>query len=277
MAVDLDRFKQVNDTLGHKFGDQLLREAGERIRRIIRAEDTAARFGADEYVLMLRDMHDPSKPARSPRVSSNRSARPMSSTARVVLSGASVGVALGADAWRRVRRTAAQRRSRALQGQAGRQGPVPFLRGGAERRRAGAAADGDRPARGAGAGWHRGVLPTGRRCRHRRHRRLRGAGALAPAGARLCLAGRFHSARRRNGPDRAAGRSRAAQGLSGRCALACFAARFRQSFGAAVSRRRPHRPGRQDSRRDRLSADAARIRNHRIGRSSATRAAFCGY
>ena len=57
LFFDLDRFKVVNDTMGHEKGDLLLQEIGKRLNAMLRPGDTAARFGGDEFTLLLEDLN----------------------------------------------------------------------------------------------------------------------------------------------------------------------------------------------------------------------------
>ncbi|MEW5755388.1 MAG: EAL domain-containing protein [Pseudomonadota bacterium] len=67
MFIDLDRFKNINDSLGHAVGDALLKETAQRLRETIRKEDTVARLGGDEFVIIAEAFHEAADAAQLAR------------------------------------------------------------------------------------------------------------------------------------------------------------------------------------------------------------------
>jgi len=95
MFLDLDRFKNINDSLGHMIGDELLQQVSMRLKECIRAADTLARFGGDEFTLMLPKLHngreDASKLAQK---ITNTLKQPFNVDGHELYVSASIGIAL---------------------------------------------------------------------------------------------------------------------------------------------------------------------------------------
>lgn len=98
LFLDLDDFKVVNDSLGHDAGDALLVRVAERLRAAVGASDTVARFGGDEFAVLVEDYHVPADVAS--RVSESF-AQPFVVAGQTMRIGASLGVALtdASDTW----------------------------------------------------------------------------------------------------------------------------------------------------------------------------------
>jgi diguanylate cyclase (GGDEF)-like protein len=94
LFLDLDNFKVVNDSLGHKVGDQLLVDAAQRIQSCLRPEDTAARLGGDEFTVLLEDVAEPGDAIRVAERILEQLAAPFKLDRQEVFSSPSIGIAL---------------------------------------------------------------------------------------------------------------------------------------------------------------------------------------
>ncbi|GAC1341901.1 MAG: hypothetical protein NVSMB18_14930 [Acetobacteraceae bacterium] len=94
LFLDLDQFKQVNDTLGHIAGDALLKQVGQRLRDGIRSTDVVARLGGDEFAVLLRPMDQPDQAAGLAERLIESINAPYAIESQSVVIGTSVGVAV---------------------------------------------------------------------------------------------------------------------------------------------------------------------------------------
>ncbi len=94
MFLDLDRFKVINDTLGHQVGDLLLKEMAQRLRKTIREEDTVARLSGDEFAVLLLDMHHKSEAATLAKNILKKVTEPFQIEGRELFLTSSIGISV---------------------------------------------------------------------------------------------------------------------------------------------------------------------------------------
>ena len=95
MFLDLDRFKAVNDNLGHACGDDLLIRVAARLRACFRPEDTVARFGGDEFAILIEDVTNISDVTRIAERAQHDICLPVEINGHEVFVSASIGIAFG--------------------------------------------------------------------------------------------------------------------------------------------------------------------------------------
>ena len=97
LYLDIDDFKQVNDSLGHAVGDALLREVALRLKHCVRAADTVARLGGDEFAIVLEEVHTPAEVSAIADKIRNTIRQPTKIDGLVIETSASIGFALYPD------------------------------------------------------------------------------------------------------------------------------------------------------------------------------------
>ena len=94
MFLDLDNFKEINDTLGHDMGDLLLKDTAARLVTCVRAEDTVARMGGDEFTIILNNLKDQISTERIAQNILDRFSEPFNLGGEVVYITASIGISV---------------------------------------------------------------------------------------------------------------------------------------------------------------------------------------
>jgi diguanylate cyclase (GGDEF)-like protein/PAS domain S-box-containing protein len=99
LFLDLNRFKIVNDSLGHPVGDQLLQTVAQRLQTCVRSEDSVARFGGDEFALLLEQIEDAADAVHVAERVRAALSEPMLLGEHEVFTGVSIGIALSSQAY----------------------------------------------------------------------------------------------------------------------------------------------------------------------------------
>ena len=97
MFLDLDRFKTINDSLGHPVGDALLKEVVERLKSCVRESDTISRQGGDEFIILLNDVRDGESVSRVADKIHQRMGEPIMLGKHALITSFSIGIALYPD------------------------------------------------------------------------------------------------------------------------------------------------------------------------------------
>ncbi len=95
LFIDLDRFKNINDSLGHHYGDKLLTEIAKALKDIVRPTETIARIGGDEFTILLANIHHPNDAIQVAQRIEAKLKVPMDLGGHAITTTASIGIAMG--------------------------------------------------------------------------------------------------------------------------------------------------------------------------------------
>ena len=101
LFLDLDRFKVINDSVGHLFGDMMLKEAGTRLTGCVRGNDMVARLGGDEFAVLMEDIASPEDACHTARRVIEALAEPIHVQGKALFTSASIGITLGERRYRK--------------------------------------------------------------------------------------------------------------------------------------------------------------------------------
>ena len=110
--VDLEHFRDVNETFGHAAGDTVLTQVAQRLRSSVDVRDVVARLGSDEFAVLLQSLGDIMHVESVARRMLNNLSKMITINGRAIYLGASVGIAIGSSSYERVGRRDARRRNR---------------------------------------------------------------------------------------------------------------------------------------------------------------------
>ena len=230
ITIDLDRFKEINDTLGHMVGDAVIVEMAARLSRIARAEDTVARMGGDEFVIIARGE---GLDANFALGIANRVVEALSQPFTIAPMPAPVSASVGVALYPEHGATGEELMKNAdialYEAKRAGRNRAHLYNAAMQSKADDATAARNRASYGARRRSVRGLVPADRKYRERRDRGLRSAGPMAPSGARHDSTRPFRAVRRTQRRDRRHRRAHFGKGLHSRCRLA----------GASDGRRQP--------------------------------------
>ncbi len=202
LFIDLDRFKAINDSLGHAAGDQLLRAFADRLRNCVRDADTVSRLGGDEFIVVIPELREASDAVPVAQKILETMATDFSIEDYNIRITPSIGISAFPHDGMDAQTLDKECRYRHVQRQAERAQRHTVLFAGLIHQRPRAPQHGIWPASRAGARRTRTSLPTPARRAHTRAGRSGGAAALAPPQQRPAAARTVPAHRRNEQPDR---------------------------------------------------------------------------